>query len=825
MLIKGVKKMERIKIKETYLLILIVLGLVSIATYSTFALFTASTTIDDVVSFDLDLDVSSNLLEYEKVIVPAGETMIVEVNATNSHSEQLYYGVWYQMVDPSYLTLDVEIGLYTEKNNTPSSGRLASGASVEVLVGITNYSNSSIIVNIGTVGSIDETLDLNDGKILIPTNWSEGILVTDDYLKDYVDIASEKVSLEYTTPEMTSLTLQPGEYELEAWGAQGGSHSGTYSNDGEDVQINNSGGKGGHSYGLLTLDELTQLYVYVGGQAGSFSKTSGTSNAGGFNGGGNGYTGVSTVILATTTTYGTGGGGASDIRIGTDSLYARAIVAGGGSGVTFTQTKYAGADTTVSGKNGYAGGGETSEGSETAMQATQTTAGTSGTFGTGASTTSDGGPGGGGGWYGGGVTGGGSGYVYTIDTASNYPQGSLLDDKYYLEDAYTESDVWSGNGKVTITGKTYATYSIPTIRGLDEKNIFTGETVDLTEDIILVCGTDDVNCSLDRVNITDTSTLSAGKYIIYYFVSTSDDTMYRFKRILNVGTKLEYTDPKVTRVSLKPGTYKLEVWGAQGASYDATYTGGKGGYSYGNLTITESTPIYIYVGRAGYGGKTAFNGGGRVGHTGWLAGGGASDIRIGTDSLYARVIVAGGGGAASGSASASSYEFSGGYGGGLTGGDGGYTYSCYDSECSYWYDYYGGFGGTQIAGGSGGYNTYNTLKGIGGNFGTGGYSIEKTSTYDMSSTGGGGWYGGGSGTALTSAGGGGGGGSGWVYTADAFATWQEGNATDSAKYLLNSNYYLTNAETIAGNTSFTDFDGQTVTGHAGDGAVRITKLS
>jgi len=42
---------------------------------------------------------------------------------------------------------------------------------------------------------------------------------------------------------------------------------------------------------------------------------------------------------------------------------------------------------------------------------------------------------------------------------------------------------------------------------------------------------------------------------------------------------------------------------------------------------------------------------------------------------------------------------------------------------------------------------------------------------------------------------------------------------------LNNKYYLINAATIAGNESFTDYSGSTVTGHSGDGAVRITKLS
>ena len=65
--------------------------------------------------------------------------------------------------------------------------------------------------------------------------------------------------------------------------------------------------------GTLTLTAKTTLYIYSGGQPTAVK-------VGGFNGGGTGYS------------SGYGGGGASDIRIAKDSLYARVIVAGGGGG-------------------------------------------------------------------------------------------------------------------------------------------------------------------------------------------------------------------------------------------------------------------------------------------------------------------------------------------------------------------------------------------------------------------------------------------------------------------------------------------------------------
>ena len=62
--------MSKFKIRESYLLLLIVLGLVSLGIYTTYALFTASTTINDVVGITTTLDIGKSLTEYEVITVP-----------------------------------------------------------------------------------------------------------------------------------------------------------------------------------------------------------------------------------------------------------------------------------------------------------------------------------------------------------------------------------------------------------------------------------------------------------------------------------------------------------------------------------------------------------------------------------------------------------------------------------------------------------------------------------------------------------------------------------------------------------------------------------
>ena len=554
--------------------------------------------------------------------------------------------------------------------------------------------------------------------------------------------SNTNMNFSYTGSVQTA-TLDPGKYILECWGAQGGSYS-SY-----------NGGAGGYSIGTITLSQRTNLYIYVGGQPATQTSTGATS--GGFNGGGAGCSRTYNY-----STYGQGGGGASDIRIGQDSLYARVIVAGGGGGSSSEDsltTKYGGGTSGGSSASGYG--------------ATQTSAGTNGLFGQGGAATTSGtnynygSGGGGGGFYGGGAcssysdstnyrtyNGGGSGYVYTSNTASNYPSGCLLNSSYYLTNAQTIS----GNQN----------FKSPT--GDTETGHVGNGYVKITK-------------------LTDTIYLSSNSDVIDF----------------------DYTGA-VQSVTLNAGTYTLECWGAQGGYRSSSSYGGAGGYSIGTLSLSSKTTLYIYVGGSGNSVTSAnssgyypggFNGGGY--RNTYKGGGGATDIRIGTDSLYSRVIVAGGGG------SDGSSSQSGGYAGGTSGARGSFGYGSY------------GYGGNQTAT----YSSLNAIASQGTNnnssdcaagFGFGGFGCYSSSGYG--GAGGGGWYGG-QGTYPDGSGdddGGGGGGSGYVYTSSTASNYPSG-------CLLNSSYYLTNAQTIAGNQSFTSPTGSSETGHAGNGYVRITNLN
>ncbi|MGX9755748.1 glycine rich domain-containing protein [Clostridioides difficile] len=240
-------------------------------------------------------------------------------------------------------------------------------------------------------------------------------------------------------------------------------------------------------------------------------------------------------------------------------------------------------------------------------------------------------------------------------------------------------------------------------------------------------------------------------------------------------------------VTLKPGRYKLECWGACGGGMSSTAPSqALGGYTCGELTLKKETVLYIYVGQSGhervaypltvslqgynfgYGAKSYTNGT----DTFSLRGGGATDIRLvggewdNEQGLLSRIIVAGGGG----SLTYSSFSYMG-LGGGFIGGIGvGGGHSC--------------AGGTQYEGGRAPNDLYSGSFGIGGGGNT---------------SGGGGWFGG-AGTGNSSIGGG----SGYALTKDSYKP---------KGYIPTSEYWLENVESVTG--------GNTSSGH---GCAKITLL-
>ena len=221
----------------------------------------------------------------------------------------------------------------------------------------------------------------------------------------------------------------------------------------------------------------------------------------------------------------------------------------------------------------------------------------------------------------------------------------------------------------------------------------------------------------------------------YYLVYDFDGYLVRRKVVVisKIDFEYDYTGSVQTFTAPVSGTYKLEVWGAQGGS-----SGGVGGYSIGTVYLTENQVLYINVGGAGNGTKGGYNGGGTA-LTGGYGGGGATHIATKSGLLSTlssnidNVLIVAGGGGGNGASGA------GGSAGGISGSKG------VDGECSN----KAGSGGTQTAGGACVDTSYSNK----GSFGAGGAGKGGNN----GGAGGAGLYGGASGTGGGCYGGGGGG--------------------------------------------------------------------
>ena len=367
------------------------------------------------------------------------------------------------------------------------------------------------------------------------------------------------------TGAVQSITLPKGTYKLECWGAQDGNRS----QDSASATVTGSG-LGGYSIGTLTLTQLTTCYIYVGGQGGMSSSTGNVKVEGGFNGGG-------FASHESTGEPGNGGGGATDVRIAQDSLYARVIVAGGGGG--------SGEDNETGGYGGGETGGAGS-GNTSLTQASQTSGGTN-SFGFGLGGNTYNGGAGGGGWYGGASRysvssystgsdseggGGGSGYVYTSSTAKNYPSGCLLNSSYYLSNAQT---IAGNNSFASPTGSSETGHS---------GNGYCRITVIECKNTALYT----------RINN------SMKKATAFYF-KLNNNKMYGIGSANSNGAVMnfDYTG-SVQTTTLTPGRYKLECWGAQGGNGSSNgnsninAVGGLGGYSVGTITLSKTQKVYIF---------------------------------------------------------------------------------------------------------------------------------------------------------------------------------------------------------------------------------------
>ena len=660
-------------------------------------------------------------------------------------------------------------------------------------------------------------------------------------------------TFDYTGGEQTFTAPIANTYKLEVWGAQGG--YGSFANNSNDKP-----GYGGYSEGIITLVSSSKLYINVGGAGAIVNSTNGSS--GGYNGGGNGES----TCEGFNYPGGGGGGGATHISTISGLLSTLSnntsnilIVAGGGGGAGLYNGGYNQGGGYAGSGGGFEGGTATTTNLRTILGGTQTSGYS---FGLGETSTAchyavDGNWGNGGG--GGGLFGGfASNYTTGSYTngggagGSGYIGNSLLSEKsMYCYNCTESSETSTKTVSTTCVNATAKENCSKSGNGYARVTLLSSPT-NITTDKITIIAQESTNQSITSVaGKTLTCKLKVNKISRTEKKTYTGSTEWAFN----------YTGGEQIFTTPTSGTYKFELWGAQGGANANNFAGAAGAYSSGEINLTKGQKFYIYVG-----GQNGYNGGGSPSTEAYSTniggfGGGATDIRVingvwsNFESLKSRIIVAGGGGGAGGtSCTGTEYQSDPtvtGYG--LRGN--GATDRCSANNC-------GGTGGDDMAGYGGQSNgdidslvTWGNVSdksyligeiGTNGTFGVGGsggasgiYYHNVTSFQDVYSGGsgaggGGGYFGGGGGAGAcgwwANAGGSGGGGSSFVSGNSQSKAISSSSTINNIIYLEGSIHYtglyFNNSKMLSGNESIPSHDGASqITGNTGNGYVKITLIN
>ena len=569
----------RVPLKESYLLIIIIVGILSLCMYSSFALFSLEkTTSKDIFTMRAasNIETTLKIFEYKKITVPAGSNTSVMVNVNNDTGGSIYYGVFYEMVSPSTKTDD--IGIYKiDWSANATSGSITNGSILPVELLVINNTSSDITLNIGVAGSDSNELGLTDGKTLITETFNTGTEPSGDAGETKTTTTDYNFDISKTNGE--TITLKPGTHKLEAWGASGVYSSASPTNS-------HPNGYGGYASGTLTLTESLNVTLYIGGSPNSNSDV----NYGGWNGGGASYAGSRYNDNGS-------GGGATDIcltpsSITTDSYQryvrtsasylSRILVAGGGGGGRSSDAASNGGYFNTSGANTYVG----------SLTAAGSSSGTyqSGGFGYGSSgtSTSDDNAGGGGGWYGGATNGdsyggGGSSFVWSTDTASSVPSGYTPSTKYQMTNVvYNKGNTTmpsststtgtetghSGDGHIRITS-TIKTSTVPSI-DTSAISIEKGQVIDLSTQV--TCKDNGAGCKIVLVKPATTKGLTKSTTALYVLEDNSGNR-YKYKKTINI----------------KQNAVKLIMSQSKGNEWEA---GAEGLYATNSYTASDGTTKY-----------------------------------------------------------------------------------------------------------------------------------------------------------------------------------------------------------------------------------------
>ena len=158
--------------KRNYLISVIVMGLIVLSLYSTYAMFTSSVETNDVVSMDTVMNYTFKINGTQELTISSKSKLRFNAIIQNDMTNKISYGLYYKMFSPTTLPSGVTIAEITDSNSL-IKGQLNQNSEITIPIIIENSSENEIKVEIGVVtGYATETqgvaqLVYDNGKIPI----------------------------------------------------------------------------------------------------------------------------------------------------------------------------------------------------------------------------------------------------------------------------------------------------------------------------------------------------------------------------------------------------------------------------------------------------------------------------------------------------------------------------------------------------------------------------------------------------------------------------------------------------------------------------------
>lgn len=152
------------QIKQTYLVLLIVISLFSLAIYSTYAMFEAEINTNNIVSIDTSISMDTGIDEYQITTVEPNSYKILDISIQNTQDKDLYYGVWIEQISGN----NQNIRAYRLDTAISSTvGIIYKNDTYKTTIVLINDNQKKSTIKLGIVTSEDSSLNLDENRILI----------------------------------------------------------------------------------------------------------------------------------------------------------------------------------------------------------------------------------------------------------------------------------------------------------------------------------------------------------------------------------------------------------------------------------------------------------------------------------------------------------------------------------------------------------------------------------------------------------------------------------------------------------------------------------